>query len=94
MRDYPADFRALVASSASDVGVEMLRGLRLRNATDGVIALRAGYPSAMLGSVDEFKMPTDYHWPTDTPDRVRYSTVAAAAKVCRRLIERLAVNPT
>jgi hypothetical protein len=90
MRDYPEDFRALVASSGEDVGVELLRGLRLRNATDGVIALRAGYPSAMLGSVDEFKMPTDYHWPTDTPDRVRYSTVADAAKVCRRVIERLA----
>jgi hypothetical protein len=92
MRDYPEDFRALVDGCAREVGVEMLRGLRLRNATDGVIALRAGYPSAMLGSVDEFKVPTDYHWPTDTPDRVRYSTVAEAAKVCRRVIERLAVK--
>jgi hypothetical protein len=68
----------------------MLAGLRLRNATDGVIALRAGYQSAMFGSVDEFKMPTDYHWPTDTADRVNYSTVAAAAKVTRRVIERIA----
>jgi hypothetical protein len=92
MRDYPPQFRALVASCADEAGVELLRGLRLRNATDGVIALRAGYPSAMLGSVDEFKIPTDYHWPTDTPDRVDYSTVADAARVCRRLIERLAAT--
>jgi hypothetical protein len=90
MRDYPEDFRTFVDESAQEAGVSMRRGLRLRNATDGVIALRAGYPSAMLGSVDEFKIPTDYHWPTDTPDRVRYGTVAAAAKVCRRVIERLA----
>jgi hypothetical protein len=90
MRDYPAQFRALVAACGDEAGVELLRGLRLRNATDGVIALRAGYPSAMLGSVDEFKMPTDYHWPTDTPDRVNYATVAAAARLCRRVVERLA----
>ena len=92
MRDYPEDFRALVDSAGHEVGVRMRRGLRLRNATDGVIALRAGYPSAMLGSVDEFKIPSDYHWPTDTADRVRYSTVAQAAKVCRRVVERLAVR--
>jgi hypothetical protein len=92
MRDYPAEFRSLIASCAEDVGVDLLRGLRLRNATDGVIALRAGYPSAMLGSVDEFKMPTDYHWPTDTPDRVSYATVAGAAQVCRRAVERLAAT--
>jgi hypothetical protein len=92
MRDYPAGFRALIASCAEDVGVDLLRGLRLRNATDGVIALRAGYPSAMLGSVDEFKMPTDYHWPTDTADRVNYGTVTGAARLCRRAVERLAAT--
>jgi hypothetical protein len=92
MRDYPADVRALIASCADEAGVRLLRGLRLRNATDGVIALRAGYPSAMLGSVDEFKMPTNYHWPTDTADRVDYGTVAGAAQVCRRLVERLAAG--
>jgi hypothetical protein len=90
MRDYPEDFREFVASCAHDEDVFLQRGLRLRNATDGVIALRAGYPSAMIGSVDEFKMPTDYHWPTDTADRVNYKMVAGAARVCRRAIERLA----
>jgi hypothetical protein len=90
MRDYPEDFREFVAACGAEQGVALQRGLRLRNATDGVIALRAGYPTVMLGSVDEFKMPTNYHWPTDTANRVSYSTVAAAACVCRRAIERLA----
>jgi hypothetical protein len=92
MSDYPREFLGLIRSCADEVGATMLAGLRLRNATDGVIALRAGYPAAMFGSVDEFKMPTDYHWPTDTPERVNYSTVAAAARVCRRLAERLAAQ--
>jgi hypothetical protein len=92
MRDYPRDFLALLRSSADEVGVKMLPNLRFRNATDGVIALRAGYPSAMIGSCDEFKLPTDYHWPTDTADRVNYATVADAARVCRRAIERLAAS--
>ena len=38
-------------------------------ATDGLIALRAGYPSACLGSVTEYKAPANYHWRTDTPEK-------------------------
>jgi hypothetical protein len=90
MRDYPPEFLAVLRGVAEELDIPMHTNLRLRNATDGVIALRAGYPTAMLGSVDEFKMPTDYHWPTDTADRVNYSTVAAAARLTRRVVERLA----
>ena len=88
--DYPAEVRELAQRCADEAGVELFRGLRFRNATDGIVALRAGYPSAALGSVDEFKVPTDYHWPTDTPDRVDYARVADAARLCLRLVERLA----
>ena len=35
-------------------------------------------------------MPGHYHWPTDTPDRVDYETVAQAAELCRAAIDRLA----
>ncbi len=92
MRDYPPAFLAILRDAADELSIPMHTNLRLRNATDGVIALRAGYQTAMLGSVDEFKMPTDYHWPTDTADRVHYSTVAQAARLTRRTIERLAPN--
>ena len=88
--DYPAEVRELVQSCADEAGVALFRGLRFRNATDGIVALRAGYPSAAIGSVDEFKVPTGYHWPTDTPDRVDYARVADAARLCVRLVERLA----
>ena len=45
-----------------------------------LIAMKAGFPTAMLGSVDAFKMPSNYHWPTDTAENVDYDTVSAAAR--------------
>ncbi len=86
MNEYPKDFLAEVARSAEELEIDLFRGLRLRNATDGLIALRAGYQTATLGSVDEFKIPTNYHWPTDTPDRVDFSTVADCARLVDRLV--------
>ena len=89
LKDYPSEVRNLLQHCAEEAGVELYRGLRFRNATDGVVALRAGYPCASLGSVDEYKVPTEYHWPTDTPDRVNYARVADAARLCLQLVERL-----
>ena len=44
----------------------------------------------MLGTVDAFRLPTNYHWPTDTADRVDYGTVADSVRFCARVIERMA----
>jgi hypothetical protein len=88
MNEYPKDVLARVRDAANDLDVFLYPGLRLRNATDGLIALRAGYPTVTFGSVDEFKIPTNYHWPTDTPDRVDYTTVADAARLVRELLVR------
>jgi hypothetical protein len=81
MRDYPEEFKALVSECAQETGVALRRGLRFRNATDGLLALKAGYPTVMLGSVNRYKLPDNYHWPTDVPDNVDFGTVAAAATV-------------
>jgi hypothetical protein len=94
VEDYPEGVRELVQRCADEAGVHLHRGLRFRNATDGVVALRAGYPCASIGSVDEFKVPSEYHWPTDTPDRVDYSRVADAARLCLRLVDRLGEEVT
>lgn len=90
IRDYPADFKLLVRDCADRLGVFLWPGLRFRNATDGLIALRAGYPTVMIGSVDRYRVPTHYHWPTDTPENVSYATVADTARVCHAVIRRLA----
>ena len=88
MNEYPKDLIARAHDAAQELDIELLGKLRLRNATDGLIALRAGYPTITFGSVDEFKIPTNYHWPTDTPDRVDYGTVADMARLARELIVR------
>lgn len=91
MNDYPEGFKALVAACADEAGVHLRRGLRFRNATDGLIALRAGYPTAMLGSVNRYKLPDNYHWPTDVPDNMDYSTTADAIKLCEAVIRKLSI---
>jgi hypothetical protein len=91
MNDYPEGFKALVAACADAAGVHLRRGLRFRNATDGLIALRAGYPTAMLGSVNRYKLPDNYHWHTDVPDNMDYSTTADAIKLCEAVIRKLSI---
>jgi hypothetical protein len=58
IRDHPRELLELVCELGAEQGVEIVRGLRFRNATDALIALKAGYPTVMLGSVDEYKLPT------------------------------------
>lgn len=91
MHDYPAAFREAVAQCARRAGVHLRRGLRFRNATDALIARRAGYPTVMLGSVNRYKLPDNYHWPTDVPDNVDFSTTADAVVLCHQVVQSLAV---
>jgi Peptidase family M28 len=90
MNEYPKDLLAEANAQAGELGVFLYPNLRLRNATDGLIALRAGYPTVTFGSVDGFKIPTNYHWPTDTAANVHYGTVAD----CARLVQRLVLSRT
>ena len=89
IRDYSEPFHSFLTGCARDLGIDVFENLRFRNATDGLIALKAGFESAMLGSADPYKLPTNYHWPTDTADRVHYDTVADAARLCSEAIDRL-----
>lgn len=90
MRDYPDDFKDLVAACADAAGVHLRRGLRLRNATDGLIALRAGYPTTAIGSVTRLKVPSNYHWPTDTAENVNHDSVSDAVTLCTAIARRVA----
>jgi hypothetical protein len=86
MRDYPESAREALARAGAAAGVELRRGLRTVAATDSLIALRAGYSTCMLGGVDETKFPSNYHWPTDAPENVDWSSVEGAVEVCRRYL--------
>jgi hypothetical protein len=86
MRDYPNHMREALATAAAEAGRPIVRGLRTTAATDAIIPLRAGYAVATLASVDETKLPMNYHWPSDTPDALHWSTIEAAIAVCDRFL--------
>ncbi len=86
IREYPKPFLALIRECAAELGIFVHGDLRFRNATDGLIALKAGYRSAGLGSVTKYKFPSNYHSRRDVPERVDYGTVRDAATLCAALI--------
>jgi hypothetical protein len=89
MREYPRESLELLDGLAEELGIELFPNLRLRNATDGVYPLAAGYQCAALCSCTRLKQPANYHWPTDTADRVDYDTVADAVRLTEAVVRRL-----
>ncbi len=94
MRNYPPQMRESLANAAADAGVRIRRGLRTVAATDAIVALRAGFRVATLASVDETKLPVNYHWPTDTPDGLHWDTIRDAIAVCDQFLRRHAAGDT
>lgn len=89
MYHYPENAISLVEGEAERLGIWMYPDLRFRNGTDGLESLAAGYPTVALGSVTDYKVPSDYHWPTDTADRVDYGTLADAVRLVEATIRSL-----
>ncbi len=90
VREYDGAFKALIADCAAQLGVAVRRGITIRLGTDGYVALRHGFPAALLLSFDDSGAPSNYHWPTDTPERVDYETLGAAVDLCERVVRTLA----
>ncbi|MBV9417413.1 MAG: M28 family peptidase [Solirubrobacterales bacterium] len=86
MRDYPIDSREALADAAARAGIPIVRGLRTTAATDAIIPLRAGYRVATLASVDETKLPMNYHWPNDVPEALHWGTIEQAIAVCEEFL--------
>jgi Zn-dependent M28 family amino/carboxypeptidase len=86
MRDYTPELRDRIAAVAGRAGVPLRRRLRLGLATDGLIALKAGYRSAAIGSVTRYKLPLNYHSQRDTADALVYDTVRDAARMFEALV--------
>src|SRR4051795_6721843 len=90
LRDYPPASLELIDSTADELGIEMpFRELRLRNATDGIFPLAAGYQCVSVASCNDWKNPSNYHWRTDTPENVDYGTVSDAIRLSEAVIRRL-----
>jgi acetylornithine deacetylase/succinyl-diaminopimelate desuccinylase-like protein len=86
MRPYSEVARRRLAGAAETAGVELLRGLRTVAATDALVAMRRGYPAATLASVDQTKFPSNYHWPSDTPENLDWGTIERAFAVADRFL--------
>jgi hypothetical protein len=90
MRSYDAAVKDELEASARAVGIEPGRGLRTIAATDGLISLRAGIPTATLCSINDRGFPSNYHWESDTPENVSWDTVDQALETCWSMIQRAA----
>ena len=89
LKEYPAESLALVDGLADELGIELFPNLRLRNATDAVIPLFAGYQCASLASCTHLKQPANYHWETDVPENVDFGSVADAIRLSEAVVRRL-----
>jgi Zn-dependent M28 family amino/carboxypeptidase len=86
MRHYTKSSRDALEAAGRAAGVPLRRGLRTVAATDGLIALRAGYPTCTLGAIDETKFPSNYHWPSDTPENLSWDSIDGALRVCEAYV--------
>jgi hypothetical protein len=89
MRDYTPAIRDWLAGCAERAGHPLRRGLRTGFATDGLISLKAGYPTGVLAAIDEYKMAPNYHSPRDVASNLSFETVAACAEICLEAIRSL-----
>jgi hypothetical protein len=87
--DYSPELKRRIRQVGDDLGIFLYEDLRTRNASDSLIPVRRGYTTAVIASCDEFKAPSNYHWPTDVPENVRYDTVADCARITLELSRRL-----
>ena len=84
--------RDLLADRAEALGIELHRGFRARASTDSVIPSRAGYPTATLVSMTNWRSPANYHLPSDIPANLDYATVAEATRLVYELAQTLAAR--
>lgn len=90
-RYRPADL-ALVDAGARRAGRPAPQRWRIGAWTDPVLALHAGLPAAVLLSVGPEGGYTNYHLPTDTPQRVDWDSVRACVAIARGVGEAIAAR--
>jgi hypothetical protein len=81
-----------LASCAERLEVPLQRGFRARASTDSVIPSRAGYPTATLVSMNDWRAPANYHLASDIPENLDYDAVADVTRVVYELARTLSVT--
>jgi hypothetical protein len=49
---------------------------------------------AVISSMDWYKAPSHYHWPTDRPENLPTESIAGAARLADALVRRLDRDPS
>jgi hypothetical protein len=62
---------------------------RYRLATGGQVPLLAGYPVAVISSMDWYKVPSNYHRPTDRPENLHTGSIAGALTLAEAFVREL-----
>jgi hypothetical protein len=78
---YPDEPLRTLARLAAEHGFRLHKPFRYRLATDGQLPLRAGYPTGVISSIDSYKAPSNYHWPSDRPENLCLATLSQAARL-------------
>ncbi len=89
MREYPAEALELVDGLAEEIGIWLFPNLRLRNGTDGMEPMAAGYPTISMCSCTDLKQPGRYHWPDDVAANVNFETLGDGVRLGEALVRRL-----
>jgi hypothetical protein len=89
LREYPPRALALIDGLAEELGIPLYPNLRLRNGTDGMEPLAAGYETAVLASCTDLKQPANYHWWHDLAENVDFDTLADGVRLSEAAIRRL-----
>lgn len=89
LRRYPGAMIETLSRLAAQNRISMRAPFTYRLATDGQIPLRAGYPTAVISSMDWYMTPSNYHWPSDRPDNLHRASVAAAANLAGAFVREL-----
>jgi len=89
MFDYPAEALKLADETAAELGIGLYPNLRIRNGTDGLEPLAAGYNVVSICSCTEDRQPANYHWPNDIAANVDFGTVAEAVDLAEAMSRKL-----
>ena len=93
VRDYTAATRDWLAQVAERAGHPLRRRLRSGFATDALISLKAGFPTAVIAAIDRYKMAPNYHSKHDVAANLDLTTVAAVTEICLAAARSLSRRP-
>jgi len=85
MFDYPEAALELADETAAGLGIPLYPNLRIRNGTDGLEPLAAGYPVVSICSCTDDRQPANYHWPNDIAANVDFGTVVEAVDLAEAM---------